>query len=253
MKRAFSPTILLYCFSHAGGSALIFRDWQRAFPENIRVRPIELPGRGMRMSAPLIHDYRSLILTLTREIAEDITAARRQGGDVQYAGFGHGAGAAFNFAVCSRLSQRLRQAPAHCFLSGGLPFHIERKKLSTLGDAELTEEMRVLFGAQEAAFGQAEMMNFHLPILRADCAAHEQSVLDRERRLDCPLTVFSTEHDAQAPTEAMQSWDRYTPYATRSVTLPGDHSSVLHAPEEMIGHIRETMDYSSFRRSGLLA
>ncbi len=253
MKRSYSPTILLYCFSDAGGSALIFRDWQRAFPENIRVRPVELPGRGMRINAPLIHDYRSLILTLTREIAEDIANTRRQGGDVLYAGFGHGAGAVFNFAVCSRLSQRLRQAPAHCFLSGGLPFHVERKKLSMLDDAELAEEMRRLPGAQHAAFGQTELMNFYLPIFRADCAAHEQSVLDRERRLDCPLTLFAAAGDAQAPAQTMWGWDRYTAYATRNVLLQGDQAAGLHAPELMIEHIRDTIDYSSFRQPGMLA
>jgi medium-chain acyl-[acyl-carrier-protein] hydrolase len=253
MKRSYSPTILLYCFSDAGGSALVFRDWQSAFPDNIRVRPVELPGRGMRMHAPLIHDYRSLILTLTREIAEDIANMRRQGGDVLYAGFGHGAGAAFNFAVCSRLSQRLQQAPAHCFLSGGLPFHADRKKLSTLGDPELSEEMRVRLGTQHAAAGQAEMLNFYLPIFRADCAVHEQSVLDRERRLDCPLTVFTAGLDQRASAEAVPDWNRYTGYATRNVLLSGDHVSALHAPEEMIGHIRDTIDYSRFRQSGLLA
>lgn len=253
MKRSYSPIILLYCFSDAGGSALIFRDWQYAFPDNIRVRPVELPGRGMRMNAPLIHDYRSLILTLTREIAEDIANTRRQGGEVLYAGFGHGAGAAFNFAVCSRLSQRLRQAPAHCFLSGGLPFHADRKKLSSLDDVELAEEMRTLLGAQHGAASQAEMLNFYLPIFRADCAVHEQSVLDRERRLDCPLTVFAAQLDQQSSAETMPSWDRYTGYATRNVLLAGDYASALQAPEEMIGHIRDTIDYSGFRQSGLLA
>lgn len=253
MKRSYSPTILLYCFADAGGSALVFRDWQSAFPDNIRVRPVELPGRGMRMNAPLMHDYRSLILTLTREIAEDIGNMRRQGGDVLYAGFGHGAGAAFNFAVCSRLSQRLRQAPAHCFLSGGLPFHADRKKLSSLGDAQLTEEMRLRLGAQLAASGQAEMLNFYLPIFRADCAVHEQAVLDRERRLDCPLTVFAAEPDTAASAEAIPDWDRYTGYATRKVPLAGDHVSALLAPEEMIAQIRDTMDYSGFQQTGLFA
>lgn len=248
-----APTILLYCFSQAGGSALVFRDWQRSFPDNVRIRPVELPGRGTRMNAPLLEEYRSLVLTLTREIAEDISSVQRQGGEVMYAGFGHDAGAAINFAVCTRLSQRLRKAPVHCFLSAGLAPHADRKKHSTMDDAALIEEMRARSGNVLSTLGMAELLNFHLPIFRSDCAVYEQGAIDRERRLDCPMTLFAADQDQIVTPETMWSWERYTSYSARRVLLHGDHSSLMQAPEQMIGHIHDTVDYSGFQKTGLMA
>ena len=248
-----APTILLYCFSQAGGSALVFRDWQRRFPDNVRIRPVELPGRGARRNAPLLEEYRSLVLTLTREIADDIASVQRQGGDVMYAGFGHDAGAAINFAVCSRLSQRLRKAPVHCFLSAGLAPHADRTKHSATNDADLIEEMRARSGSALTSLGMAELLNCHLPIFRSDCAVYEQGAIDRERRLDCPMTLFAGDQDPFVAPGAMWSWERYTSYSARRVLLQGDHSSLLQEPEQMIAYIHDTVDYSGFQKTGLMA
>lgn len=251
--RSSNPTVLLFCFAPAGSSSSVFREWQQSFPDNVQIRPVELPGHGKRMGVPLMQDYRSLVLAMTREIAQDIANAQRHAGHVHYAGFGHGVGAAFNFAVCSRLAERLRQAPMHCFLSSGLPLHIERRKLSAMSDAELALEMSAQTCTPLDVLTQSGMLHHFLQIFRADCAMHEESVLDRRRSLDCPLTLFAAERDGLVAPEIMWSWNRHSTRITHNIILPGDHVSALQAPQEVIGHICNTIEFAHLQRSILTA
>src|ERR1700726_1837203 len=46
----------LFCFPYAGGSAMIFRTWQNGLPTEVEVCPVELPGRGTRLTErPFTH------------------------------------------------------------------------------------------------------------------------------------------------------------------------------------------------------
>lgn len=240
--RYHKPTIVLYCFAPVGGSASAFRDWSSAFPENIRIRPVELPGRGARSGAPLLSDYRMTVVSRVAEIADEIIDLRRKQGAVHYAAFGHGLGGMLGFAVLSRLSQRLNHSPAHCFLSAALPPHLERPQRSSMGDAVLLD---ALFDMPSASAGMRDCTIMHdgiLPVLRADWSVYEGATVDRHRRLDCPLTLFAADKDTFCSPESVWEWDRYTSRNSQCISLNGDHFSVFRSPETIIESIRSTLD-----------
>ena len=232
-------TTLLYCFAYAGSSAQIFRGWQPQLPPNVLVRPVELPGRGRRAADPLVPDYTQLVVKLAGEVAADIAAhQQRLKTPVRYACYGHSAGAAFGFGVCSRVTELLRQPPAHCFLAAGPAPHLPRKQRSMMSDAALTAELRALLATPSHVVGSTQVLSNFLPILRADCAAHESADRDSHRRLDCPLTLFAACDDA-LPGDAVWAWLGYTIHPVRQVVLQGGHFSVLQSPAELLAHIRE--------------
>ena len=49
-----------FCFSHAGGTFNDFKKWQLAFPDEVQVYPLELPGHLGRFDEPLSYDLTSL-------------------------------------------------------------------------------------------------------------------------------------------------------------------------------------------------
>lgn len=233
-------TIMLYCFSHAGGSAQVFKDWQHSLPERIQVRGVELPGRGKRMAEPRIADYFTLVEKLAGEIARDIASEERRHGKVLYAGFGHSSGAAFCFGVCTRLSELLGRAPVHCFFAAGPAPHLEKTKRSELTDEELLGELQAFPGTPQVVRDNPDLMRFFLPVMRADFAAHEGAMRDAGRLIDCPVTLFAAVQDELEP-EAVWAWARHTAHPVRKVQLPGGHFSILHQSAEMIGHIRQDL------------
>jgi medium-chain acyl-[acyl-carrier-protein] hydrolase len=230
--------VLLFCFAHAGASALAFRTWQGLLPPNVTIRPVELPGRGRRIREPLQTDYAALVDLLAAELVDEIAQVQHHHGRVHYAGFGHSAGASFNFAVCARLSERLRQPPLHCFLSAGTPPHLPKKRRSTMSDEALLAEVRALPGAQREVLDDPDLVGFFLPILRADFAAYEASVHDSHRRLDCPFTLFAAARD-DIPADEVWAWRRHTAHTARQVIVPGDHFSIVHSPAALIAEIRQ--------------
>ena len=234
-------TTLLYCFAHAGSSTTIFRGWQPLLPANVLLRPVELPGRGGRASESLVSDYTQLVDQLAEEVAADLALHRKRlPSPPAYAAYGHCAGAAFGFGVCSRVTELLSQAPERCFFSAGQPPHIPKPARSTMSDALLTAELRSLSGMAPGVVDNPELLSHYLPILRADFAAHEQSERDGHRRLDCPLTLFAARNDG-LPAEAVWAWQGYTAHPVHQVVLRGGHFSVLRSPGEMLARIRDDL------------
>lgn len=235
-----APRLLLLCFAHAGGHTACFLNWQAQMPSGVLVMPVELPGHGRRISEALHTDYQDLVDGLVAQLAPEIEALLRRYPGMGYAAFGHSAGASFGFGVCTRLSERLGQAPVHGFWSAGAPPHIPRPPRSRYSDAQLLEEARALAGTPTEVLENADLMAFFLPILRADFAAFEGAGLDADRRLDCPFTLFAATRDRITPKD-IWAWQRHTSQGARRVLLDGDHFSVLYAPQALWSHVRQTL------------
>jgi medium-chain acyl-[acyl-carrier-protein] hydrolase len=236
MNGSTPPTILLYCFAYAGGSAQVFKPWSQQLASHIKVRGIELPGRGWRMTEPLQDDYPALVELLTNEVAADLAQFQQREENILYATFGHSAGATLSFAVAARLTQKLQQPPVHCFMSAGTPPHIAKKKRAAMNDAELSEELRRLSGTPPEVLADPELLSFFLPMLRADFRVYENSTHDCGKQLDCPLTLFAANQD-ELPSELVWEWSKYTAHPVRKVILQGDHFSILKSPEAMLSEV----------------
>ena len=64
------PPLDLYCLPCAGASASVYLRWRRRLPAWIKVLPLELPGRGMRLGEPLVEDFQTLVEQLCEEIVQ---------------------------------------------------------------------------------------------------------------------------------------------------------------------------------------
>src|SRR5208337_878151 len=88
----------LFCFPYAGAGALIFRNWSDALPRDIEVCPIQLPGRGTRLTEPPFTKLSCLVEALTRALIPLL--------DRPFAFFGHSLGALIGFELARQIRRQ---------------------------------------------------------------------------------------------------------------------------------------------------
>ena len=100
----------LYCFPYAGGSAQVYRGWQRHFAPQAALSLARLPGRATRIGEAPFKQYKPLVNALADAIIPELPPA--------FAFWGHSMGALISFELARELRRRGQPAPLALFLSG---------------------------------------------------------------------------------------------------------------------------------------
>lgn len=95
----------LFCLPYGGGSASLYKDWQKKMPAELAVVPIQLPGRENRFQESPINNIDEMVDTLYEAIIPEL------GGD--HALYGHSAGALIAWRLARKLGEN-EQYKAHC-------------------------------------------------------------------------------------------------------------------------------------------
>jgi medium-chain acyl-[acyl-carrier-protein] hydrolase len=217
----------LFCFPYAGGWSLSFRTWPDNLPTTVEVCPIELPGRGTRLSeAPL---------TRLEPLIEKLTQALLPYLDRPFAFFGHSMGGLVCFQLARFLRQNYGLIPSHLFVSGRGAPHFPRQEppIHGLPEPDFLEELRRLNGTPEAVLAHLELRSLLLPALRADFAILETYVYTPAPPLDCPITAFGGLQDLEVTCEKLEAWRVQTSASFSLQMIPGDHF-FLHSAETFL-------------------
>ena len=113
--------------------------------------------------------------------------------DLPMAIFGHSMGALIAYEVACRIEPGFAAAPTHLFVSGQRAPHLESDgELSYLSPApQFLDKVKRLNGTASAVFEHPELVDFLLPILRADFAVAETYTYRQSEPLNRPLTVLA--------------------------------------------------------------
>ena len=180
----------LFCLPYSGASAMAYSRWRRSLPEWLQVRPLELPGRGMRMDEPLQRDIRRLASQLADEISAEL--------ERPYALFGHSLGGLLAFELAHALRERGLPEPLALFASATAgPARRDVSEYTVAKtDAQLIARLRELNGTSEAVLANPELMQLMLPILRADFLLCGSFTHDQRPPLPLPIHVFGGKQDS---------------------------------------------------------
>lgn len=191
----------LICLPCAGASATMYLSWKRQLPAWIEVCPVELPGRGERLSEPLVDDFETQVVRLCEE---QITRMRGN-----FALFGHSMGALLAYGIAAHLREVGRPQPRMLFASGSAsPSMRDSERLAGLdNDKALIADLRQQGGTPEEVFKSPELLRLTLDILMADYRLCRSFRYRGGSPLAYPLQVLAGRED-DIEQERLESWQR---------------------------------------------
>jgi medium-chain acyl-[acyl-carrier-protein] hydrolase len=186
-------------------------------PGDVEVCPIQLPGRQSRLEETPFTRMEPLVQALALAIQPYL--------DRPFAFFGHSLGAKICFELARHLRTQGASMPVHLFFSGSIPPQIPNSDspIHTLPDAEFVETLRRFNGTPEALLQNDELLQFFLPLLRADIALHETYRYVPGEPFDCPVSVFGGLEDDDVSRDDLEAWRVHTRGEFTLRMLPGDH------------------------------
>lgn len=225
----------LLCLPYAGGSPVMYRNWDKELAGTAEVLPLCLPGRAHRWGEPLEHDLHGIA-----DAVVEATVLLQQ--DRPLALFGYSLGALLAFEVARGLARRGRPplllivsacAPPREF--GALP------PKHNLPEKEFIALLREMGATPQAILDREEMLSLLLPMLRSDFA-----LVDRYRHtpgpvLSTPIVALAGRDDPEAGPEVMAGWARETQQPLRRLDLDGGHMFIEEDQATVIALVRAAL------------
>jgi external thioesterase TEII len=177
-------TIKLFCIPFSGGNAYSYSGFKKYLPDNIELCNLELPGRGKRISEPLLHSIDAMTEDLFQQIKNKI--------DGRYVIYGHSLGALLGITLCRYISLEGMDLPFMIFLSGQTaPSLINPDDTYSMPDNQFINKLREMEGTPEELLTDKSFLQFFLPVVRADF----QSISDyhytsKNIPLNVPMTIM---------------------------------------------------------------
>lgn len=140
----------------------MFKKIQNLLLLQVKVRPLELAGRGSRFMEKPYADVKRAVDDLYQTINDWID-------DEDYCFMGFSMGGILVFELCRKILQNGRKPPLGVFFLGAEPPHIESQTAyHKLNDREFRQEMISIGGIPEEVSRCDELFDLYLPALRAD-------------------------------------------------------------------------------------
>lgn len=207
----------LFCFPYAGGSATVFRNWSDGLPPSVEVCPVQLPGRGNRLSERPFTHLQPLVQTLAQVLRPLL--------DMPFALFGHSLGALIGFELARELRRQHGLTPVRLFVSGSCAPQIAHREMPihALPKMEFLAEVRRLNGTPKEVFEHEELVQILLPLLRTDISLYENYVYATEPPLTCPISALGGSYDHKVRRSDLEAWCDQTTLSFSLTMFPGGH------------------------------
>ncbi|MGB3463635.1 MAG: alpha/beta fold hydrolase [Cyclobacteriaceae bacterium] len=219
----------LFCFPFAGGSASYYLNWKPYMKSGVELIPVELPGRGSRISDPLCTTLEDMV-----EDALKFVESRLDGSG--YAFFGHSMGAMLAFELTHRIRQKGLALPAHLFFSGRRAPHLppRLKGFASMTPEEFKEAVLELGGTPAELFESPELSELFVPIMRNDFILAESGIdLEGKEPFTMGLTVFIGKDEDILPEES-EGWKLYSDKRCTIHYFKGGHFFLTEHTKEVI-------------------
>lgn len=234
MPHAQAAPITLLCLPCAGASATTYLRWRRLLPASIRLVPLELPGRGVRIAEAAVEDFGTLVARLCAENAHLLR------GD--FALFGHSMGALLACGMARRLQALGRPLPRALLVSAcAAP---SQRGVDRFGeshdDAALVADLRRQGGTPEAVFAHEELLRLTLALLRADYRVCGSFAPRTAVPLPLPVHAFAGRDDPIG-LQPMQAWAADTSEAFTLDGFDGGHFFIRNAEGDFLAALAQRL------------
>ncbi|MFI5806914.1 thioesterase II family protein [Streptomyces sp. NPDC051561] len=243
LTSAPDPTagLRLFCFHHAGGTASVYKGWDRALrPSGIHVVPVQLPGRERRVREPRITALAPLLDALDTHLGPHL--------DAPYALYGHSMGALVAYGLAQRRQQEGRTLPEALVVGAYQPPHRPPPLAAVRGmnDRELTHLLVDIGGMSPMLLEYPEWRESALALIRDDLkVCHGYRHTPAAAGLRCPVHAVVGSDDPLVTAPDAQEWAQHAQGQFDVHTVHGGHLFIRDAQDAVLALLRRTLPTGS--------
>lgn len=228
--------IRLFCFHYAGGNISTFSHWHKSLSDEIEICGVLLPGRLDLSHHEPIKNMQELIPYLCSQLLTKIDAR-------PFVFFGHSLGGLIAFELAYAIQEKIRRLPEKIFVSACCsPRDIrDEKKISHLPDDELIQRLKEYNGTPIEFFESSELLQFMLPIIRADFSLNENYQYIPRPSLTCPIIVYGGEQDTEVNPNGLNKWQLETSLPLKLRLFSGDHFFIDKNRKELLTQFKQDL------------
>ena len=218
----------LFCFPNAGAGALAYRPWIAPLSPAVSACPIRLPGRETRIHEEPLQSMAALVKAVEAALTPYL--------DHPFAFFGHSMGAAIAFELARSLRRHGKTLPAALYVSGARApqFRLNWTPPPAPDDRELLEQLRRLDGIPTEVLENPQVLEYALPVFRADTALFRNYVYATEAPLPLPIFAYGGRSDPNVSPEHVEAWREQTTSTFVRREFEGGHFFINSASEEFL-------------------
>ncbi|MEV4131793.1 thioesterase domain-containing protein [Dactylosporangium sp. NPDC049742] len=225
----------LVCLPFAGGGASVYQGMAALLPSWIEVMAVQPPGHEDRSREPLPASIPGLVTACAIALRPYTT--------MPYALYGHCAGALLAHEVAHEMGRRFgtwpqrliaAEQPAPQAPPPPAPLHLR-------SDEDLLASIRDRGGLPAAVAGNAQLLEFLLPVLRHDFALWENYRHRHRPPLPVPITTVRGTAGSVDET-ALAGWAEQTTAGRTGVTVEGGHYFIVGLTAAAAGGIAAALD-----------
>lgn len=222
----------IVCFPCAGGGASMYRTWSKYLPER-EVWAATYPGRDSLREQPFaksVDDIVALFANDANWFDEKPTVL-----------YGHSFGSLVAFKLAYVLQTKGINIQGVCGSSRRAP-HLETDvKISDLSEAKFMEKLNKFGGIPDAIRNNQDMMDFYLPIIRADLELNDYGISAPDEKVKCPIHIYSANNDKVATEDEYNAWKNVTTSYFQHKTFEGGHFFLQDDVERFMAALNATL------------
>lgn len=222
----------LFALPYAGGNVSIFYQLKNRLPQDIELVPIELPGHGTRIKEALVDSIEA--------VADDIYRKLRNCNLMEpYGLLGYSMGSLICLEVYYKLLYAGERLPDYLYLCACSPPDQRNKIITDIrgcSSEELAEKLKIIGGTPEEVLENEELLQYALPIIRADFMAIEEYQCQyRDERIKSKgIIIYSNEE-----VENIHKWNRWFAFECKFHHVEDGHFFIHEKSELLLDIIRE--------------
>jgi surfactin synthase thioesterase subunit len=226
--------INLFLFPFAGGSIYSYTKYKEVAPSNLKLIPLELPGRGRRITQPLLTNADAMVDDLLKQIKPMLNEP--------YAFYGHSMGTLLAYLVTKRIIREGLNQPLHLFMTGrfGPSAEDPDPPNHSLPKDEFRNKLKEMGGSPDEVLADETLMDFFEPFLRADFQAIEEYEYEPSEPFDIPILAIVGK-DERITHDQVMTWQRETTRPLDVRWFNGPHFFIFNYSSEIMRLISQKL------------
>ncbi len=191
----------VFCFHHAGGHANVFCHWHQSLPTTLDIVGVQLPGRMELSSIAPFADLPPLVNYLYHNLLPYLTAK-------PFVFLGHSLGGLICFELARLLEKQGHIGPKKLIIAACQSPRGNRKRHQVANvshDALINKLLEFNYTSREVLECD-ELMQFLIPIIRADFSINESYQYVEAKLLNCPIFVYGGQEDTITLQHELKGW-----------------------------------------------